>query len=106
MPLSRSFDEFVASLAEIVKEDHDRETLVVDSADWLERLIWDRVAEDAGKQSIEDIGFARGYKLALTYWERVFAGLADARDQRGMAIICHCPCAGRDILCPGGRELR
>ena len=36
-----SFDDVVAALAELQPEEHDYETVVIDSLDWLERLIWD-----------------------------------------------------------------
>ena len=64
-------------------------TLVLDSADWLERLIWDKVCQDFGVRSIEkaDGGYGKGYVHALTYWRQV-VGLLDAlRETRGMIVI-------------------
>lgn len=40
-PLAHTFDDVLAALSELASEAHDYETVVVDSLDWLERLIWD-----------------------------------------------------------------
>jgi hypothetical protein len=67
-------------------EDHGYQTLVIDSLDWLERLIWSSVCEDGSKQSIEDFGYAKGYKFALKKWDRVLQML-DAIRARGMNVV-------------------
>jgi hypothetical protein len=40
-PLAASFAETLAALTELRDQDHAYQTVVVDSLDWLERLIWD-----------------------------------------------------------------
>jgi hypothetical protein len=42
-PLAQTYDDVYASLRDIHHEPHDYGTLVVDSLDWLERLIFDRL---------------------------------------------------------------
>ena len=72
-PLCTTFDEVVLQLQAVRDEEHDYATVVIDSLDWLERLIWDRVCADYGVKSIEkaDGGYGKGYTLALTYWRQV-----------------------------------
>jgi hypothetical protein len=88
-PLASSFEEVLGALAELRAEQHDYETVVVDSLDWLERLIWDRVCQEAGAKSIEkaDGGYGRGYVHALTYWREVVEHLNALRSGRNMAVI-------------------
>lgn len=86
-PLARQYADVVAALSELYTEEHDYRTVVVDSLDWLERLIWAKVCEKRGVQSIEDIGYAKGYVFALTNWREVLAGLDALRNERGMGII-------------------
>jgi hypothetical protein len=88
-PLARRFDEVVASLSSLYSDKHDYQTVVVDSLDWLERLIWDDVCREYGVKSIEkaDGGYAKGYTHALTQWRDVIAGLDALRNERGMAVI-------------------
>jgi hypothetical protein len=60
---------------------------VIDSLDWLERLIWAQVCADRGVENIEDIGYAKGYTFALTYWREVLIALDWLRNGRAMMVI-------------------
>ena len=89
LPLVGSFDEAMAHLAAVRDEEHEYQTLVIDSLDWLERLIWDRVCADYGVKCIEkaDGGYGKGYTHALTYWRQVVSVLNEIRAKRKMAVI-------------------
>ena len=88
-PLTKDFNEVVKALSELYLEKHDYQTVVIDSLDWLERLIWDAVCLEYGVKSIEkaDGGYARGYTHALTQWREVLNGLDALRNERGMCVI-------------------
>jgi len=88
-PLARRFDEVVAAISALYAEKHNFQTVVVDSLDWLERLIWDEVCREYGVKSIEkaDGGYAKGYTHALTQWRAVLDGLDALRNDRGMAAV-------------------
>lgn len=90
-PLITTFEELIDHIDALVSEDHDYKTVVLDSLDWLESIIWGKVAEDQGKKSIEDIGFAKGYIFALNYWREVLNGLNYLRLNKGMTpvLIAH-----------------
>ena len=72
---------------ELAAEEHDYKSVVIDSLDWLERLIWTQVCADRGVENIEDIGYAKGYTFALTYWREVLIALDWLRNERGMMVI-------------------
>lgn len=88
-PLAATYDEVTAALAELRTQPHDFETVVLDSLDWLERLIWDRVCAEFNVKNIEkaDGGYARGYTHALTHWREVIDHLNLLRSQRGMVVV-------------------
>jgi hypothetical protein len=86
-PLSQTFEEFDGYLQQLASEDHDRKTLVIDSLDWLERLIWGAVEIEHGVKSIEDIGYAKGYTFALKQWRQVLRALDWLRDNKGMTCL-------------------
>lgn len=88
-PLVKSLDEVFTELASLASEAHIHQTVVIDSLDWLERLIFDQVCAKYGVQSIEkaDGGYARGYGHALGYWRRIVDALDVLRHTRGMAVI-------------------
>lgn len=46
-------------------------TLVIDSLDWLEKLIWQSVCNDVGANDIAAIPFGRGYVMAEKKWKEV-----------------------------------
>ena len=88
-PLATSIDEVRAALTELYVQPHDYETTVIDSLDWLERLIWDAVCKEHNVKSIEkaDGGYAKGYVHAVTYWRQIVDLLNALRNEKGMAVI-------------------
>ena len=88
-PLARNLTEVIAELTALRDEPHNYLTVVIDSADWLERIIFDEVCKEFGVRSIEkaDGGYGKGYVHALTHWRKIIALLQELRDRRGMMII-------------------
>ena len=88
-PLSRTFDDVLAALAELASEDHPYETVVIDSLDWLERLIWDAVCKRESVPTIEKVGggYGKGYILALDYWRRLIDRLIALHTGRQMVVL-------------------
>jgi len=88
-PLARSLDDVLNALSELYTAQHAFQTVVIDSLDWLERLIFDRVCQDYGVKCIEkaDGGYSRGYKHALVHWRAILEGLDALRNEKGMAVI-------------------
>ncbi len=88
-PLARSYDDVVAALAELRMEQHDHETVVIDSLDWLERLVWDKLCVQYNVTSIEKVdgGYSKGYTHALSFWREIIDLLNALRNQRGMVVL-------------------
>ena len=88
-PLARTFDEVTTNLKAVATEEHDYRTVVIDSGDWLERLVWDHVCKQFGVTSIEraDGGYGKGYVHALTYWRQIVDLLRTIREERSMITI-------------------
>ena len=86
-PLCTDYSQVIEALSELYAREHPYRTVVVDSLDWLERMIWAEVCRKRGMESIEDIGYGKGYVFALTHWREVLEGLGALRAERGMAVI-------------------
>ena len=86
-PLAKSFSEVMEALQSLYTEQHEFKTLVVDSLDWLENLVWSQVCTTHKVPSIESLGFGKGYVEALSLWRQFFEGVTALRDTRGMVII-------------------
>ena len=86
-PLATKYADVLGALSALYTDEHDYQTVVIDSLDWLERLIFAEVCAKRGVETIEDIGFAKGYVFALTQWREVLSGLDALRLERGMQVI-------------------
>jgi len=86
-PVCRSLGDFNTAISQLLTEQHDYATVVIDTLDWLEKLVWQTVAAEEGKSHIEEIGFAKGYKYASSQWDFILNSLEHLRKQRRMAII-------------------
>jgi hypothetical protein len=86
-PLTTTFDQAMQALSELYTEKHPFRTVAVDSLDWLERQIWAEVCRKRSVESIEDIGYAKGYVFALTQWREFLEGLTALRNDKGMMIV-------------------
>ncbi|HPM22959.1 MAG TPA: ATP-binding protein [Phycisphaerae bacterium] len=86
-PLAQNCGDVLNALAALYTEPHEYRTLVLDSLDWLQTLIFARICKERNVESIEDIPYGKGYMFALTPWREVLAGLDALRNERGMGII-------------------
>lgn len=86
-PLAKNWGEVLSYLGELAEGDHDRKTVVLDSADWLERLIHAQVCEEKKVKSIEDIGYGKGYLFALDLWRQYIEATNYLREERNMCVI-------------------
>jgi hypothetical protein len=83
-PLLKSHREVMQGITDLYREQHEFETVVIDSLDWLEQMIWDAVREENNPNIFDDYG--KGYVLAVSKWRTLILAL-DALRQNGMAII-------------------
>ena len=86
-PLARSYDEVMEALKSLYVEEHDYSTVVLDSADWLEQLIWKKVAMNHKVSNIEDIGYGKGYIYAIEMWRDILEGFDLLRNEKQMMVI-------------------
>lgn len=86
-PLARTFEDVMEALAALYNEAHDRKTVVIDSVDWLEPLVWQRACTENGWKTIEEPGYGKGYVAALDLWREYLEGLNALRNERGMTVV-------------------
>lgn len=68
---------------------HDFKTVIIDSLDWMEPLVWDYLCRKEGKADIEAFGFGKGYVLLDKVWRNITASL-DGLIDRGLNVVCIC----------------
>lgn len=85
---SASTWEEVMAFLEFLRTDpaHGYQSLVTDTLDWLEPLLFRYVCDRDNKASIEDYGYGKGYIVAAEEFRRFLAAL-DEVNKRGVAIL-------------------
>lgn len=85
--LLRSYDQVVEAMQSLLTEDHDFKTVVLDSLDWLEPMVWAATCAQHKWADIETPGFGKGYIAAVEMWRGLLEGFQALRDERGMTTI-------------------
>jgi hypothetical protein len=86
-PLASSLQEVYQAIGTLLKEEHDFNTVFMDSLDWLEPLVHAHVCEQNKWASIEAPGYGKGYLAAADEWRVLLNGLEELRQRRNMAVI-------------------
>jgi hypothetical protein len=85
-PLATSVDDVMEAIGSLYTEDHNFKTVVIDSLDWMDNLIWNYI-NHSGKYAEKDLAFGKGAVIAADMWRDILGGLSALRDDKGMAII-------------------
>jgi Cdc6-like AAA superfamily ATPase len=82
-----SYDNVMEAIGALYTEDHAQRSVVLDSLDKLEPLIWQKVCTDNNWQTIEAPGYGKGYVAADAYWRDLIEGMNALRRDKGMGIV-------------------
>lgn len=82
-----TYGEMMEAIGSLYSEEHDRKTVVLDSLDWAEPLVWQETCRRNAWKSIEDASYGKGYLAAVDTWRELLDGLAALRDERGMTVV-------------------
>ena len=87
-PLAKQLTEVESYLKALATEPHEYQTVIIDSLDWLEQLIWDDLCRITNSTTIEKVdgGYGKGYIAALRFWRQIIDSL-EVLHKNGMAVI-------------------
>lgn len=85
----KTYAETIQLLNELINEKHDHKTLVWDSLDHSEILIWDQVCAENKVKNIGDIAYGGGYVQALAKWKEIGEKLKTLREKMNVLLIAH-----------------
>lgn len=92
-PLAKTYQDVDEALTALCSQDHEYQTVIIDSADWLEKLIHAEICARENVTSIEKAagGYGKGYLEANNLWRDVLFKLDYLNKDKGMiiGIICH-----------------
>lgn len=94
-PQPQSFQDVLSFIKALMTEEHNYQTLIVDSLDWLEPLVWDHVvyaAQNSKIKNIEDFGYGKGFVAANEEWRKMISLVSQLREKKKMNFlaIAHC----------------
>ncbi len=98
----KTYEDVLACVTALMDEEHEYQTLVIDSLDWLEPMIHSFIARRYKKTSIEQAagGFGKGYVEAAEELRAFFKQLDMLRDKRKMGIILVAHPEAKDVTNP------
>ena len=86
LPAPKTWEDVTKAVAALATEAHDFKTLVIDTADWLEKLLVTHVCKQANVLSIEDFGYGKGYVVLAEEFTKFLASLEPLL-RRGMHVL-------------------
>jgi hypothetical protein len=91
-PQTESIGELMAQVRALQQtEKHDFDSVVLDSLDWVEPLIWKAVCDEGKVETIEQYagGYGKGYVRALDLWRTLLREFAVLNDRMHVLLIGH-----------------
>ena len=98
-PTPRSWTELNLQVDHFIQNPQELGTLVVDTADWAEKLCTAQLCSSKGFGGIEDFGFGKGYVYQEEDFGR-FLNLLDKLRERGVHVVLNCHAAMRKFEQP------
>src|SRR5215510_1164291 len=90
-PQTESIGELLAQVRALQTEKHEFDSVVLDSLDWVEPLIWKAVCDEAKVETIEQAfgGYGKGYVRALDLWRTLLKELSLLNERMHVLLIGH-----------------
>ena len=83
-PIAKTVDDVMSAIGTLHVEKHDFATVVIDSLDWLESIIWHEVES---KYDAKELAYGKGAIITADRWREILDGLDALRNDRNMAVI-------------------
>ena len=83
----KSYEDVIDAIGSLYSDDHAFGTIVIDTLDKLEPLIWDAACRANNWVNIESPGYGKGYVATGYLWRDLLDGLNALRVDRGMNIV-------------------
>lgn len=83
----KSYEDVTEAIGSLYNDDHAFRTVVIDTLDKLEPLIWDAACRQNNWPNIESPGYGKGYVATGYLWREFLDGLNAVRIDRGMNIV-------------------
>lgn len=86
-PTPETWQEVLDAVRVLASEEHKFETLVLDTLDWAEPMLWAHICKRDGFANVEAYGYGKGHSAALDEWRVFLSALERMRRDRPMHVI-------------------
>ena len=83
-PLAKKASDVLDAIGSLITDQHTFGTVVLDSVDWLDNMIW---ADVEATHDAKDLAYGKGAMIVADRWREVLAGLNSLRNDKGMVVI-------------------
>lgn len=88
MPNIKTWDDVVGAVNLLLNQEHQFKTLVIDSADWVEKLCHAKIIGDSGKDIIRaNGGYGAGYRESENKHRELIKSISLLRDKKNMHVV-------------------
>lgn len=101
-----SYDNIISCIRYLLDTDHDHKTVIVDTIDGVEPLIFKKVVDNYNANSKKEvkthseIPHGQGWTQAIDLWRFILAGLEKLRTEKKMTVILLAQCLVKKIELP------
>jgi hypothetical protein len=103
-PFPETFAEVREAIRTLTLEKHDFQTLVIDTLDWIEPLIWSHCCTRDGESNIEGYGYGKGYVAAMDEWRALISDMERLRQAKPMHVLFLAHSSIRSFKNPQGED--
>lgn len=109
-PEPKSLADVHEAIRVLAEDQHEFKTLVIDTIDWLEPLVWSDLCHRNGwldsrsTPDIEKPGYGKGYVAATEEWRKLLKGFDVLRGRKGMEIILLAHATIKSFANPAGDD--
>lgn len=86
-PQPKTWQDILDAVQSLIREPHDFETLVIDTIDWVEQLVYDVIQGRTGMDAEKMDAYGRWVKVAMEDWRSLARGLEVLQEKRGMHVV-------------------
>lgn len=83
-PMVESVNDVRQAIGSLYESEHDFQTVVLDSADWLEQIIAREIEQ---KHDAKELAYGKGALKQAEVWQELLGGFNALRNEKGMSVI-------------------
>jgi hypothetical protein len=86
-PMPATWQDVLDAVRILTTEAHKYQTLVIDTLDFAEPMVWDFICKRDNQPNVEAYGYGKGYAAALDEWRVFLAALDRLRAAKGLHLV-------------------